>query len=298
MKSKFLSKENRKYIWEILIFLGPSFLLYSLFFTVPLIQGVYYSLTDWNGVSEQVNFIGLTNYVEIFTNDEGFLNAMQITIYIAMFSVLLTNLLAMLFAIALTTDKKINSFFRTVIFLPNVISMVISGFIWKFMFSQISMSIYKTTGIELFNNDWLGDARLVIYAVIIVTLWQGIGYVMIIYIAALLSFDLSVVEASLIDGATKSQCFFKIKLPLMLPTVLVGVFLTVSGSLKVFDTVYPLTGGGPGRASEVAMLNIYREAYVFNHPNFACAKAVLLSILIIALTVVQLKFSSNREVEV
>ncbi len=298
MKSKLLSKENRKHIWDILLFLGPSFLLYSLFFTIPLIQGVYYSLTDWNGVSEQVNFVGLSNYIGIFTNDEGFLNAMQITIYIAMFSVLLTNFLAMLFAIALTTDKKINSFFRTVIFLPNVISMVISGFIWKFMFSQISMNIYKTTGVEFFNNDWLGDARLVIYAVIIVTLWQGIGYVMIIYIAALLSFDLSVVEASLIDGASKVQCFFKIKLPLMLPTVLVGVFLTVSGSLKVFDTVYPLTGGGPGRASEVAMLNIYREAYVFNHPNFACAKAVLLSILIIAITIVQLKFSSNREVEV
>ncbi len=298
MKSKLLSKENRKHIWDILLFLGPSFLLYSLFFTIPLIQGVYYSLTDWNGVSEQVNFVGLSNYIGIFTNDEGFLNAMQITIYIAMFSVLLTNFLAMLFAIALTTDKKINSFFRTVIFLPNVISMVISGFIWKFMFSQIFMNIYKTTGVEFFNNDWLGDARLVIYAVIIVTLWQGIGYVMIIYIAALLSFDLSVVEASLIDGASKVQCFFKIKLPLMLPTVLVGVFLTVSGSLKVFDTVYPLTGGGPGRASEVAMLNIYREAYVFNHPNFACAKAVLLSILIIAITIVQLKFSSNREVEV
>jgi raffinose/stachyose/melibiose transport system permease protein len=279
-------------------FIGPGILLYSLFFTLPLLQGLYYSFTDWNGVSDNINFTGLSNYIYIFTKDNNFFNSMQITIYLAVINVILTNILAMLFAIALTREKKANNFFRAVIFLPNIISMVISGFIWRFMFVQISGHMYKLTGISLFEKNWLGDGRLVLYSIILVSLWQGVGYIMTIYIASINTLDYSIVEAASIDGASSIQCFFKIKLPLMISTVTVGIFLTVSGSLKVFDTVYSLTGGGPGRASEVAMLNIYREAFVFNNPNFGCAKAVLLSLIIIIITLSQLKISSSREIQI
>ncbi|MBS3970413.1 MAG: sugar ABC transporter permease, partial [Clostridia bacterium] len=227
----------------------------------------------------------------------NFMDSINRTFYIALINVFLTNVLAMTFAIALTSSFKLNNLFRAVIFLPNVISMVISGFIWQFMFTRISTSAYKATGLELFNVSWLGDTQNVIYAIVIVSLWQGLGYIMTIYIAGLMGVDESLVEAAEIDGASGWQVFFRIKLPVMLPVITVGAFLNIAGSLKIFDIIYSLTGGGPGRASEVAMLNIYREAFVFNRFGYGTAKAVILSIIIILITIIQLRITSRKEVD-
>ncbi|ACL69706.1 carbohydrate ABC transporter permease [Halothermothrix orenii] len=291
-------RSKRRKIYLFLAFVGPIFVLYTLFFILPLFEGIYYSFTDWKGVGGSINWVGFDNYINLFKIDDVFINSINTTFYIAFVNVLLTNILAMIFAIALTNNFKLNNLYRGIILLPNMISMVVSGFIWKFMFSKISGSLYEATGIELFNNSWLGDIEIVIYSVVIVSLWQGLGYIMTIYIAALQGVDENVIEAASIDGANSWQIFFKIKLPLMLPIVSIGAFLNISMSLKIFDIIYSLTGGGPGHASEVAMLNIYREAFVFNRLGYANAKAIVLTIIIVIITVIHFRITSREEVKI
>lgn len=288
------SKRKKNEITDFLLFIAPALVLYTIFFTLPLIQGVYYSFTDWNAVGS-FNFVGIQNYKNIILGDIGFKNSLYRTFYIAALNVFITNILAMLFALALTTKFRGNNLIRAIIFLPNMISMVIGGFIWKFMFTKVSVNIYNTTGISFFNRSWIGDSKNVLFAIVIVALWQGVGYIMTIYIAGLLGVDDSVVEAAKIDGANNIKVFFKIKLPLMLPIVTVGAFINISWSLKMFDVIFSLTGGGPGTSSEVAMLNLYREAFVYNKFGYSSAKAVILSVIIMVVTFIQLRLTKSKE---
>lgn len=285
---------RRNYLLD-LSFIGPVFIIYTLLFAFPFLQGLYYSFTQWNGIDPRPTLVGLRNFIEMFTRDEYFLPSLNRTFFIAFINVFFTNVLAMLFALALTNRFKLNNFWRAAIFMPNVISMVVSGFIWKFMFTQIAENMAQVTGIEAINQSWLGDPDIVAFSIVIVSVWWGLGYIMTIYIAGLQGIDNSIIEAAEIDGCNSWQMFFRIKLPSMLPVVTIGVFLNVSGSLKIFDTIYSLTGGGPGKASEVAMLNIYREAFVYGRLGYGNAKAVVLTIIIIAITVVQMKLTSGKE---
>lgn len=294
--NKKMNSYKKDQIIDWVTFIGPAFILFTIFFTLPLIQGLIYSMTDWNGVGN-FNFVGLRNY-KMIIQDNNFLTSIGRTFYIAAFNVVLTNVIAMLFAVALTTKFKFNNLMRGIIFLPNMIGMAICGFIWKFMFDKVSGTIYTATGMELFNRSWLtGSTSNIVPAILIVTLWQGVGYIMTIYIAGLLSVDDSILEAASIDGANGWQSFFRVKLPLMLPMVTVGAFLNLSGSLKMFDVIFSLTSGGPGNATEVAMLNVYREAFVYNKFGYGSAKAVILSMIIIIITLIQLKATGSKEVQ-
>ncbi len=282
-------------ILDFIGFVGPAMILFTLFFTYPLFQGVMLSFTNWDGFGV-ADFIGTANYSRLF-RDQAFQASIMRTFYIAGFNVFFTNILAMTFAVALTTKFKLNNLIRAVIFLPTMISMVISGFIWKFMFNEISQTMYEFFGLAFLDQSWLGNPDIVLNSIVIVSVWQGMGYVMTIYIAGLIGVDESVVEAARIDGATSWQVFFRIKLPLMLPVVTVGAFLNLTGSLRMFDTIFSLTGGGPGTASEVAMLNVYREAFVSSNFGYGSTKAVVLSLIIIVLTVIQLRLTSGKEVD-
>lgn len=294
----FLSRHKRNgTMFEWLWFVGPIFVIYTMLFTVPFVQGIYYSFTDWNGLNPVVNFVGLANYKRLFLQDTIFHDSLKITANFAVWNVFLTNVVAMLFAVALTSKFKFNNMFRAAIFLPNMISMVVGGFIWLFMFTKISPAFYDMTNLAIFGRSWLGVGENVIFSIVIVSLWQGVGYIMTIYIAGLQGIDDSLIEAASIDGATGWQAFWRIKLPVMLPTITVGAFINIAGSLKIFDTVISLTGGGPGRASEMAMINIYREAFVNNNMAYGAAKATLLTLIIIIVAVLQFKFTANREVE-
>lgn len=292
-------KNRGKSIWANFWFLGPCYILFTVFFFIPMCQSVFYAFTSWDAVNPNITFVGLRNFVKIFTIDSNFLPALGRTFYFTFFNVILTNVLAMLFAVALTTNVRVNNFFRSLLFIPNVISMVITGFIWQFMFLRVIPDLAKgSPGVFGFlNQAWLSDPNLVMFSIVIVAVWQGVGYIMTIYIAGLTSVDASMLEAALIDGAGGWITFWRVKLPAMLPTVAVGAFLNIAGSFKVFDVVYSLTSGGPGRSSEVAMLDIFREAYMYNNFGYACAKSVILALIIIVFTLIQFKFTAGKEVE-
>lgn len=287
--------KDRILLW--LIFVGPIFILFTVFFTVPIVRGIVFSFTDWDAVNSDYNFIGFKNFIYAFTKDSDYIKSIGRTFYLALFNVIFTNVFAMVIALFLTTDFRLNNGYRTVIFLPNVISMVICGFIWQVIFTKIMVKASALPGLWFLDQSWLGNADLVLFSILIVSLWYGLGYIMVIDIAALQSVDFSLVESAIIEGANTWKIFWKIKFPLILPTVMVGFFMNVSGSLKMFDLVFSLTGGGPGKASELTMLNIYREAYQFNNYGYGSAKAVILAVIIIILTIVQLKITSRKEVE-
>ena len=180
------------------------------------------------------------------------------------------------------------------IFMPYMISMVVCGFVWRFMFTNIAENVAEVTGFEFINQSWLGDPKIVIYSIVIVSTWWIAGYIMTIYIAGILSIDTSLIEAGDIDGCNAWQSFFRVKLPLMMPVVTVGVFLSISYSLKIFDTIYSLTGGGPGKASEVVMLNLYRDAFVYNRYGYGTAKAIILTLIIVIITFIQMRITSAK----
>ncbi len=276
------------------VFIGPVLVLYAALFVLPFLDGLRISMTSWDGVSTTFTYVGLRNYVNIFTTDVYFLDSLGKTFRIAFLNVIATNTLAMLFALALTTKFRSNNAVRAVIFAPIVMSMVVIGFVWRFLFSQVGPKLAESTGLDLLGVPWLGDADLVIYATVIVSLWQGLGYIMTIYIAGLQGIDSSLIEAGSIDGCNDWQSFWKIKLPSMLPVVSVGLFLNIAGSLKIFDTIYSLTGGGPGKSSEVAMLNLYREAFVYGHFGTGAAKAFIMTLIIILVTIVQRQVTERR----
>ena len=293
MKKK---KLNLSQVLENLICFGPSIGIYTMFFMVPMILGLVYSLTDWDAVGK-FNIVGLSNYSKLLFQDPVFLQSLGRTFWFAIISVTLTTIIAMLCAIGLTSKFKANNLIRTIIFFPNLISMVITGFIWNFLFTKVSSGIYTSTGIEAFNISWIGDVKYVMWAVVIVSIWSGMGYYMTIYIAGLLGIDGSFIEAAKIDGASDWHVFWRIKMPLMLPVVSVGAFMNIAFCMKVFDIIFSLSKGGPGNSSEVAMINVYREAFVYNNFGYGSAKAIFFACIIILFSFIQQRVSNSMEVD-
>lgn len=266
-----------------LLFIGPALILYTTFFTVPFLNGVYLSLTKWDGVTAP-KYVFLENFLVLFRDSEFWLSIQRTLIVVAVnFS--LTTIFGMLIAILLSSDNITRLLGRTLVFLPNVISMVHVGFIWKFLLTRV------------IGSTLLSNPREVLFSVALTLCWQTVGYVMVINLAALSSVNKELVEAAKIDGASDFTAFFKIKLPLMIPVVRVGMFINLIWGLKVFDVVFSLTSGGPGTASEVVMLNIYKEAFVFNNFGYASAKSVFISVIIIILTAFQIKLSKSMVID-
>lgn len=287
-------KSTYQRILESIIFLGPFFTIFALFFLYPFFNGIFLSLTDLRGGATAFSFVGIENYRRAFTQDIFFRESAWNTINFTIINLLATNIIAMFFAVSLSGKILFNKLIRMVIFLPNMISMVVVGFIWRYLFNQMSVTIDPDKWYGFLNQSWLSNPNLVIYSVVIVSVWHGVGYIMTIYIAGLQDIDNQIIDASKIDGASDWQSFWKVKLPMMRGVFSVGLFINLAGSLKIFDLVLSLTAGGPGRSSEVLMLNIYREAFVNNQLGYGAAKAMILSIFIIILGLFQFTLTKEK----
>lgn len=292
-----MKNKKKSLVLEVVIFVLPLMALYFVFFILPLVEGVYYSLFDWDEISKTKNFIGFKNYIKLFTNDSDYFISLGFTLKYVVLNVICTNVLAFLLALVVNSKLKCTKFLRTCFFIPNVISMLIVGYIWRFIFNQGFSAIYKATGWSFFNISWLGGGNASIVATVIVAMWQGVGYIMILYLSGLQMVDTSLLEAATIDGANKVQQFFKVTLPLMIPTIGVNLFMVVSQSFRQFDLNLSLTGGGPGRQTTSLALDIYTEGYQNNRMGYAEAKAVILFLIVIAIAILQLRLTSSKEVE-
>jgi raffinose/stachyose/melibiose transport system permease protein len=280
-----------------LLFIGPGFIIFVLIVLLSFLLGIYYSFTEWNGVNKEAVWIGIDNYLEIFRGDEQAVTSASFTAKFTVASVIIANFLAFFLALALTQALKTARLMRTIIFLPNVIGGIILGFVWRFIFTNSFVSIGELTGIGFFELPWLGSPMTGFWGSVIVFVWQRTGYLMMIYVAAIVSINEDLIEAAIIDGATHLQMLKKIIIPLTVPAITVCIFLALSWTTKMFDVIFALTKGGPFGSTETFAMNIYFEAFQYNNYGLGSAKAILFFIVVGIISTAQVLITKRWEVE-
>jgi len=286
-----MKEKNR----SLTLFIMPALLFYAAFTLAPAFGGIWYSFTNFNGLNPDYMFIGFKNYQALLT-DKNFINSILFTFRFVGIMVVLQNAIALILALLIETRTKTKTLFRTLVFMPNMLSMIIGGFMWMFIFTRALPYIANLLNSEALNISWIGDPKFSFIAIIIVSLWGGVGYLMIIYIAALQGVAKNLKEAAMMDGANAFQVFRNVTLPAIMPAITIGTFVTLNNSFKVFDVVYSLTGGGPGRSTQVIALNIFEEAYSFNNRfGYASAKSMILFLIVFIITLIQIIIMRRKE---
>ena len=272
------------------VFLLPTFAAFVIGFIIPFVQGVYLSFCKFQTINK-TTFIGVSNYVKAFA-DTQFTQAFWFTVRFTVVSTLLINVIALMIALLLTRSIKGTNLFRTVFFMPNLIGGIVLGYIWQILLNCVLSLLGKPL---LALNSTYGY-----WGLIILMCWQQIGYMMIIYIAGLQSIPNDYIEAARIDGATTWQTLWRVKLPNLMPSITICSFLSLTNSFKLFDQNLALTAGEPAHASEMLALNIYNTFYVRSGPQWkgiGQAKAVIFCIIVVAISLIQLKATRSKEVQ-
>jgi raffinose/stachyose/melibiose transport system permease protein len=280
---------------EHIVFLGPATLLFAVVVFIPFLISIYFSLTDWNGISKTMNFIGFNNYINIFTENSRFLQAFGFTFNISFVIVALTNIIGIGLAALLINKFFGSNLFRAIFFLPNTMGGVVMGYIWRFIFLLVIQYLGITLNWAIFKLPWLGTEETAFVALVIVSVWQGVGYVMVIMIAALAGVPLELSEAAKIDGASSWRTFWKIKIPFTMPYITVCLFWTIATAFKMFDINVALTKGGPYGSTTPMALQIYYDAFNSNRYGFANAESIVFFLIIFLVTSIQLFLSRRKE---
>lgn len=269
------------------IFVLPTLCAFILGFIVPFGMGVWLSFCKFTTVTD-AKFIGFSNYIDAL-KDTVFRHSFWYTALFAVVSLLVINVIAFMLAMALTQKMRGTNIFRTIFFMPNLIGGIVLGYIWQLIFNGI-LSQYSTA---LNLNEWYG-----FWGLIILVAWQQIGYMMIIYIAGLQSIPGDVMEAAQIDGASGIQRLFKVTIPMMMPSITICMFLSITNGFKLFDQNLSLTAGEPAKMSEMMALNIYNTFYGrTGWEGVGQAKAVLFFILVVGIGLIQLRATRSKEVQ-
>jgi raffinose/stachyose/melibiose transport system permease protein len=281
-----------------LVFVGPAVFFFIIIVVIPFLMSIYYSFTEWNGVSTTIKWVGFDNFKQIIVGDQDFHKSFWFTTRFSIVMVILTNVVGFALALLLTQALKTRNVLRTVFFMPNVIGGLLLGFIWQFIFVKGFATIGEITNIGFFQLPWLGDAPTAFWGLIIVSVWQTAGYLMIIYIAGLANVPKDILEAAYLDGATRWQVLRSITVPLIMPSVTVCLFLAISWAFKMYDLNVSLTKGGPFNSTESVALNIYNEAFSNNRYGLGTAKSLIFFVVVAVITVIQVWVTKKREVEV
>ena len=284
-----MEKILKKY-WP--IFVLPTMAAFTIGFIVPFFQGLYLSFCQFTTI-KKAKWVGIENYIRVFTDDpDPLMDSLWFTVAFAVVSIILINLIGFLFALVLTRELKGTNVFRTVFFMPNLIGGVVLGYIWQILINGV-LSLLGEPLLAL--NTTAGY-----WGLIILMCWQQIGYMMIIYIAGLQSVPESLTEAAKIDGATSLQTLIKVKIPMIMQSVTICVFLTLTNSFKLFDQNMALTNGEPMNTTTMLALNIYKTFYNRTGPQWkglGQAKAVIFCILVVLISFGQLKATRSKEVQ-
>lgn len=291
------SKKSFRAAREFLCYTGPAVALITLFVSVPFLMCIYNSFRKWNGIAKTTKFIGLKNYRKLLIDDPTFIHALGFTFLYAICVVILINVIALCIAVLLESNIKGKEFFRTAFYVPNIISLVVIGFIWKFICIRVFDQLAVVTGNSLFTLSWLGNPKLAQVTTILVSVWQGLGFYLIIYIAGLQSVPEDIKEAAKIDGAGVLRRLFSVTIPMIMPSISFCMFYSVANSMKMFELIFSLTGGGPGDATTPIALDIYNTAFNNNNFGYGSAKSVILFIIVCAISVIQVRFFKSKEVE-
>lgn len=272
----------------------PALILYLLFVIIPLCQAFFYSLTDWNGIDNNFKMVGLTNYINLF-QDPNVTRTIGTTFKYTIAITLMCNLVALLLAMALNMKLKTRNIMRSVYFLPSVLSGLIVGYVWSFIFTDPLMNFGKLIGNPVLSKNILSSREWSIFAAAGVTVWRSAGWYMMIYIAGLQGIPTELTEAAAIDGASAWKRTRHITLPLLAPSFTVNIILAFERGLKDFDSIFALTGGGPGDATMTIAINIYRQSFFFSRAGYGTAIGIMLFVLVASLSLIQLVFLRRSE---
>lgn len=281
------------YYWMTL----PAVVLFFIFMTLPALQGLYYSFTNWNGFGDTYDFIGFKNYINLF-QDSNIGNAYWFTIRFAVVATIFINIISLLIALGLNAKIKFRNFFRAVYFLPNILSILIVGYIFNYLFSNVFPLWGESLGLTALTTNILGSQDLAWVGVVTVAIWQGIAFNTILYLAGLQTIPTDLYEASNLDGAGKWREFWSITFPLIAPFFTINMVLAMKNSLMVFDLVVAMTDGGPGRATQSIAHLIYTGGFKGGEFAYQSANAIIYFILIAFISIIQLRFLQRRESDV
>ncbi|MGL5258957.1 MAG: carbohydrate ABC transporter permease [Lachnospiraceae bacterium] len=291
-----MGRNNKEKLKNLCIFALPGVMIFFAVVIIPFIYGFYLTLTDWDGVRQVKNMVGISNYLAVF-QDTAFWQSMFLTLKYVFFSVVLVNAVSFFLAYALTNGMKGQNFFRTGFFTPNLIGGVVLGFIWQFIFSRVLVNVGASTGWGIFSTSWLSDPNKAFWSLVIVTVWQLSGYMMIIYVAGFTSLSTDVLEAASIDGATGSQKMKSVILPLMVPSFVICIFLTLSRAFMVYDVNITLTGGEPYGTTRLVAMHVYEKAFTSRNYGVGQAEALVLFIFVACISGAQIYLGKKKEVE-
>ena len=280
-----MEKTLKKYF---VIFTVPTLIAFAFAFIIPFIQGLYLSFCEFTTVGN-AKWVGFENYKLAFTEGQGFTRALGFTAAFTVISVITINILAFAIALMLTRKIKGTNLFRTVFFMPNLIGGIVLGYTWQQMINAI---LYQ------FETTIVSNAKYGFWGLVVLMNWQMVGYMMIIYIAGLQNITTELIEAAKIDGATSWQTLIKVKIPMVMSSITICMFLTLSNSFKLFDQNKALTNGAPRNKTQMLALNIYDTFYgKTGYEGVGQAKAVVFFIIVAVIALAQLSFTRSKEVE-
>ena len=270
------------------VFLMPAALSFFIVFIIPFVLGIYLSFTEFTTV-ENASFIGIQNYITAFTRDKNFLNALWFTVKFTFVSVITVNFFAFSLALLLTKGIKGTKVFRTVFFMPNLIGGIVLGYIWNLLINAV---------LGTFGLDITYDAKYGFWGLVFLMNWQLIGYMMVIYIAGIQNVPSELIEAAQIDGASRFSVLRNVIIPMVMPSVTICLFLTLTNSFKLFDQNLALTGGAPAKQTSMLALDIYNTFYGrIGYQGVGQAKAVVFFLIVALIAFIQLKITRRKEEE-
>jgi len=290
-----LTKKKVFGAFEYITFILPTFIVISITTNIPFFLNIIYSFCNWNGISRKISFNGINNFIELFTDDPDFWHNAIFTFKYFGFYVIIVNILSLFIASILIRGFRGENSLRALFYMPNVIGLIVAGLMWKFVFGPGFTSLASLTGLDIFNIGWLSEPKYEMIVILITSFWQTAGFYMVIYIAGFNNIPVELKDAALIDGAYGFRRLFNITLPLIIPSITVCLFTSMTYALKLFETVLVMTNGGPAGATKTIVFNLYEEAFVRNRYGYGTAKSLILFIIVLVMTVIQLKVVKRRE---
>lgn len=277
-------------------FILPALALYLFVVIWPSLQGAGFAFTDWDGLSLTPDFVGLDNFREV-TGDRVARGAIRQTVLIAVGVTVIQNGIGLLLALGVNSTIKSRNILRVVLFAPAVITPVITAFLWRYLLAPTGAinSILGLIGLDALQRDWLGDPNLALWSVVAVICWQFAGLSMVIFLAGLQSISSEVFEAAAVDGAGPVSRFWYVTRPLLAPAITINLVLSIIGGLKIFDQVWVMTGGGPGRATETLSTLLYKEAFQFGAFGYSVTLALILTAFVAVIAGLQYTFLRRQE---
>lgn len=278
-------------------FLALPIVVYCIFCFFPTLVTLIFSLFKWNGISDNIEFVGLQNFINLFTANSTFKTSIVNTLIYTAFVMVVQNTLALLIAVQIYKESRINNVYRTLFYLPVVLSAVTIGFTWSFIYDPnigVLNSVLRLLNLNSWTHVWLSEKYVAVIAIAFVHVWWGCGNAMVLYIAGLQNVPEEILEAASIDGCNGWKRFWKVTMPSLTPTVVLIIVLSMIGSFKTFELVWTMTQGGSDNSSMVLALQAYKEAFAYSDVGTGSAVSVVLLAIVSCFNLIQLRLNKNR----